>query len=71
MKKEITITTGNKPTELKIEQTIAQPEPTPTGPSIGGVSLTTGYGMGVDIAVVLGLVSLLYLGKKLFDKFIK
>jgi hypothetical protein len=34
----------------------------------GGISLETGLGWGVDIAVVLMAVAVLYIGKKFVDK---
>ena len=50
-------------------QTIAQPEP--SGPSVGGVSLTTGMGWGVDVGIILLIVGFLYVMKKFVDKWIK
>jgi len=37
----------------------------------GGISLETGLGWGVDIAVVLMAVAVLYIGKKFVDKWFR
>ena len=52
MNKNITIGEGER--NIEIIQTIGTPEP--SGPSVGGVSLTTGYGWGVDVGVILLIV---------------
>ena len=67
MKKEINIGAGTE--NVEINQTIAQPEP--SGPSVGGVSLTTGYGWGVDVGIILIIVAVLYVAKKMVDKWIR
>ena len=36
--------------------------------TVGGVSLTTGYGWGVDVSIILVIVALMYIGKKCVDK---
>ena len=41
------------------------------GPSVGGVSLTTGYGWGVDVGIILLIVGFLYLAKKYVDKWFR
>jgi hypothetical protein len=63
MNKTINIEGGHN---VQIEQTIVDPKP--QGPSVGGVSLTTGYGWGVDVGVILIIVGLLYVGKKVLDR---
>ena len=67
MKKTINIGEGTG--NVEINQTIAQPEP--SGPSVGGVSLTTGYGWGVDVGIILIIVAVLYVAKKMVDKWIR
>ncbi len=67
MKKEINIGEGTE--NVEINQTIAQPEP--SGPSVGGVSLSTGYGWGVDVGIILVIVGFLYLTKKYVDKWFR
>ena len=67
MKKTINIGEGTG--NVEINQTIAQPEP--SGPSVGGVSLTTGYGWGVDVGIILVIVAFLYVAKKMVDKWIR
>ena len=54
---------------VDIRQTIVEHKP--DGISIGGVSLTSGYGWGVDVGIVLIIVAILYVSKKLVDKCIK
>ena len=56
-----TINIGEGTDNVEINQTIAQPEP--SGPSVGGVSLTTGYGWGVDVGIILVIVAFLYVAK--------
>ena len=68
MRKEINIGEGS--TNVEINQTIGTPDE-PSGPNIGGVSLTTGYGWGVDVGIILLIVGFLYVGKKFVDKWIK
>ena len=67
MKKEINIGAGTENGE--INQTIAPSEP--SGPSVGGVSLTTGMGWGVDVGIILLIVGFLYVMKKFVDKWIR
>ena len=67
MKKTINIGEGTE--NVEINQTIAQPEP--SGPSVGGVSLTTGYGWGVDVGIILVIVAFLYVAKKMVDKWLR
>lgn len=67
MNKTINIGEGNN--SVKIVQTIVESEPDSI--SVGGVSLTTGYGWGIDISIILFVLFLLYVGKKLLDKHIK
>jgi hypothetical protein len=62
-----TINVGEGTGNVEINQTIAQPD----GPSVGGVSLTTGYGWGVDVGIILIIVGLLYVAKKYVDKWVK
>ena len=64
-----TINIGEGTDNVEINQTIAQPEP--SGPSVGGVSLTTGYGWGVDVGIILLIVGFLYVMKKFVDKWIR
>ena len=64
-----TINIGEGTDNVEINQTIAQPEP--SGPSVGGVSLTTGMGWGVDGGIILLIVGFLYVMKKFVDKWIK
>tara|TARA_Y100000310_G_scaffold101417_1_gene99458 strand:- start:321 stop:524 length:204 start_codon:yes stop_codon:yes gene_type:complete len=64
-----TINVGEGTENVEINQTIAQPEP--SGPSVGGVSLTTGYGWGVDVGIILLIVGFLYVMKKFVDKWIR
>ena len=54
---------------IEINQTITQPEP--SGPSVGGASLSTGYGWGVDVGIILVIVGFLYLAKKYVDKWFR
>ena len=67
MKKTINIGEGTG--NVEINQTIAPSEP--SGPSVGGVSLTTGYGWGVDVGIILVIVAVLYVAKKMVDKWIR
>ena len=64
-----TINIGEGTDNVEINQTIAQPEP--SGPSVGGVSLSTGYGWGVDVGIILVIVAALYVAKKMVDKWIR
>ena len=64
-----TITVGEGTENVEINQTIAASEP--SGPSVGGVSLTTGHGWGVDVGIILIIVAVLYVRKKLVDKWLK
>ena len=64
-----TINIGEGTDNVEINQTIAQPEP--SGPSVGGVSLSTGYGLGVDVGIILVIVGFLYLAKKYVDKWFR
>ena len=64
-----TINIGEGTDNVEINQTIAQPEP--SGPSVGGVRLSTGYGWGVDVGIILVIVGFLYLAKKYVDKWVK
>ena len=64
-----TINGGEGTENVEINQTITQPEP--SGPSVGGVSLTTGYGWGVDVGIILLIVGFLYVMKKFVDKWIR
>ena len=68
MNKTINISDGAE--NIEINQTIETPDK-PSGPNIGGVSLTTGYGWGIDIGIILLIVGFLYVGKKFVDKWIK
>ena len=70
----ITIEITNNPedgtTSVMVEQR-ALDNPELTGVEIspsGGISLETGLGWGVDVAVVLVAVAALYIGKKFVDK---
>ena len=67
MKKEINIGAGTE--NVEINQTIGATEP--SGPSVGGVSLSTGYGWGVDVGIILVIVGFLYLTKKYVDKWFR
>ena len=67
MKKEINIGAGTE--NVEINQTIVASEP--SGPSVGGVSLTTGLGWGVDVSIILLIVGFLYVMKKFVDKWIR
>ena len=62
-----TINVGEGTRNVEINQTIAEP----SGPSVGGVSLTTGYGWGVDVGIILLIVGFLYVMKKFVDKWIR
>ena len=64
-----TINVGEGTGNVEINQTLAQPEP--SGPSVGGVSLTTGYGWGVDVGIILVIVAVLYVAKKMVDKWLR
>ena len=64
-----TINIGEGTDNVEINQTIAQPEP--SGPSVGGVSLTTGMGWGVDVGIILLIVGFRYVMKKFVDKWFK
>ena len=64
-----TINVGEGTENVEINQTIAQPEP--SGPSVGGVSLSTGYGWGVDVGIILVIVAFLYVAKKMVDKWLR
>ena len=64
-----TINVGEGTENVEINQTITQPES--SGPSVGGVSLTTGYGWGVDVGIILVIVGFLYLTKKYVDKWFR
>ena len=64
-----TINVGEGTENVQINQTIAQPEP--SGPSVGGVCLTTGFGWGGDVGIILLIVGFLYVMKKFVDKWIK
>jgi hypothetical protein len=64
-----TINVGEGKTNVEINQTtITKP---PEGPSVGGVSLSTGWGWGVDLIIVVAIVGMLYLCKKGVDKWIR
>ena len=67
MNKTINIDEGT--TSVDIRQTIIEDKP--DGISVGGVSLTSGYGWGVDVGIVLIIVAALYVAKKMIDKWIK
>ena len=64
-----TINIGAETNNVDIRQTIVEDKPDST--SVGGVSLTTGYGWGVDVGIVLIIVAALYVAKKMIDKWIK
>ena len=64
-----TINVGEGTGNVEINQTIAPSEP--SGPSVGGVSLTTGYGWGVDVGIILVIVAALYVAKKMDDKWLR
>ena len=64
-----TINVGEGTENVEINQTITQSEP--SGPSVGGVSLSTGYGWGVDVGIILVIVGFLYLTKKYVDKWFR
>jgi hypothetical protein len=67
-----TIVIGEGTSNVDIVQTIVQPETTiPEGVEVGGVSLTTGYGWGVDVGIILIILGLMYVAKKYVDKWIK
>jgi len=67
MNKTINIDEGT--TNVDIRQTIIEDKP--DGISVGGVSLTSGYGWGVDVGIILLIVGFLYVAKKFVDKWIK
>jgi len=67
MNKTINIDEGT--TSVDIRQTIIEDKP--DGISVGGVSLTSGYGWGVDVGIILLIVGFLYVAKKFVDKWIK
>jgi len=67
---EITNNPEDGTTSVMVEQRPID-EITETGVEIspsGGISLETGLGWGVDVAVVLVAVAVLYIGKKFVDK---
>ena len=64
-----TINVGEGTENVQINQTIESSEP--SGPSVGGVSLTTGHGWGVDVGIILIIVEVLYVAKKLVDKWFR
>jgi uncharacterized protein YcfJ len=67
---EITNSPEDGTTSVMVEQR-ALDNPELTGVEIspsGGISLETGLGWGVDVAVVLVAVAGLYVGKKFVDK---
>ena len=64
-----TISVGQGTENVEINQTIVASEP--SGPSVGGVSLSTGYGWGVDVGIILVIVGFLYLAKKYVDKWFR
>ena len=66
-----TINIGEGTSNVDINQTIVQPDSKPEGPSVGGVSLTTGYGWGVDVGIILIILGFMYVAKKYVDKWIK
>ena len=66
-----TITIGEGQENIEINQTIIEESSEPSGPSIGGVSLSTGYGWGIDIGIILVIVAILYTAKKFVDKWVK
>ncbi len=63
MNKTINIEGGHN---VQIEQTIVDPKP--QGPTIGGVNLATGYGIGVDVFIILLVLGLGYASKKVIDR---
>ena len=67
MNKSINIGEGTN--NVDIRQTVVEDKP--DGTSVGGVSLTTGYGGGVDVGIILLIVGFLYVAKKYVDKWIK
>ena len=64
-----TINIGVGTNNVDIRQTVVEDKP--DGTSVGGVSLTTGYGWGVDVGIILLIVGFLYVAKKYVDKWIK
>ncbi len=66
-----TIVIGEGTSNVDINQTIVQPETQSEGVEVGGVSLTTGYGWGVDVGIILIILGLMYVAKKYVDKWIK
>ena len=56
---------------IEINQTIIEEIIEPDGLSIGGISLSTGYGWGIDISIILIIVAMLYVAKKFIDKWVK
>jgi hypothetical protein len=64
-----TINIGEGTNNVDIRQTVVEDKP--DGTSVGGVSLTTGYGWGVDVGIILLIVGFLYVAKKYVDKWIK
>ncbi len=66
-----TIVIGEGTSNVDIVQTIVQPETQSEGVEVGGVSLTTGYGWGVDVGIILIILGLMYVAKKYVDKWIK
>ncbi len=66
-----TIVIGEGTSNVDIVQTIVQPETQSEGVEVGGVSLTTGYGWGVDVGIILIILGFLYVAKKYVDKWIK
>jgi len=67
MNKIINVDEGT--TSVDIRQTIIEDKP--DGISVGGVSLTSGYGWGVDVGIILVIVAALYVAKKMIDKWIR
>ena len=67
MNKTINVDEGT--TSVDIRQTIIEDKP--DGISVGGVSLTSGYGWGVDVGIILVIVAALYVAKKMIDKWIR
>ena len=66
-----TIIIGEDQDNVEINQTIIEETTDPSGLSIGGVSISTGYGWGIDISIILIIVAMLYVAKKLIDKWVK
>ena len=64
-----TINIGEGTTGVDIRQTIIEDKP--DGISISGVSLTSGYGWGIDIGIILVIIAILYIAKKIVDKWIR